>query len=77
MRTRQTVIKATRGGRCLVSLRRHEYAVTVDVDDAQVLFKIKNRPWTVGHHVDDLAQVLDACRGALELMEGPEQEGGE
>lgn len=70
MKTRQIVIPATRGGRCLVSMRPHEYATTVDVDDRQILFKIKGKPWTVGHDVDDLALVLDACRGVLELTEG-------
>tara|TARA_R100000900_G_scaffold13099_1_gene11369 strand:+ start:166549 stop:166719 length:171 start_codon:yes stop_codon:yes gene_type:complete len=54
----------------MVTLERGEYATTVRVDDAQILFKIRNKPWTVGHDVDDLALIADAARGALALTEG-------
>lgn len=70
MRARQTKITATRGGTALVTLERGEYATTVRVDDAQILFKIRNKPWTVSHDVDDLALIADAARGALALTEG-------
>lgn len=70
MRARQTTITATRGGTALVTLERGEYATTVRVDDAQILFKIRNKPWTVSHDVDDLALIADAARGALALTEG-------
>lgn len=70
MKTRELMIPAARGGTALVTMQRHEYSVTVDVNHRQVLFKIKNRPWTVGHDVDDLALIADAARGALVLTEG-------
>lgn len=69
----QTTITATRGGTALVTLERGEYATTIRVDDAQIMFKIRGKPWTVSHDCDDLALIADAARGALELTEGSER----
>ncbi|MDO8864047.1 hypothetical protein Q6D67_20375 [Haliea sp. E1-2-M8] len=60
-------IDSVRGGSVLVSLERGEFATTVRVNDAQIMFKIRGRPWTVGYDVDNLADVADAAAGALLL----------
>ncbi|WP_339638831.1 hypothetical protein [uncultured Haliea sp.] len=70
MNPKSTRIDSARGGTVLVPVERGEFATTIRVNDAQIMFKIRGKPWTVGYDVDSLADVADAARGALLLTEG-------
>tara|TARA_R110000772_G_scaffold165646_1_gene277008 strand:- start:7239 stop:7454 length:216 start_codon:yes stop_codon:yes gene_type:complete len=50
-----------------VTFHRGQFTCRIDVDDVEVLSRIKGRPWTIALDLDDLTMVADACRGALRL----------
>lgn len=73
MRSRDITVPTADGSTVLVSVQKHEYSVTVDVDHRQIMFKIKDRPWTISHDVDDLELVAYAALGWLAMQrEGSE-----
>ena len=67
MRNREVVVPTASGGSVLVAHTRGEYGETLDVDNAQVLHRIRGKQWAVGHAVKDLEPVAYAALGWLAL----------
>lgn len=49
------------------AVNRGQYTVTVELDGVEVLTRIKGRPWTIAHDLDDLAMVADAARAFCQI----------
>lgn len=51
------------------AVNRGQYTVTVELDGVEVLTRIKGRPWTIAHDLDDLALVADAARAFCQIAD--------